>query len=170
MLSPWFGSSIIVWAFIISTFLGAFSLGSILGGVVVRLSAPRRRRSLLVLGGTAAVWFAFNAMFARGFLGWLDGFELPVPAALTFASTLLFVPPVCGLSALTPVFIERLHLQGYQAGFASGLVYCVGTLGNIAGIMLTAFVLIPALPISSLLWIWSVCVAAATPFVLRCGS
>ena len=34
------------------------------------------------------------------------------------------------------------------------MVYGVSTLGNIAGVMLTAFVLIPHLPVSTLLYLW----------------
>ena len=44
--------------------------------------------------------------------------------------------------------------RGTPPGKASGLVYGVSTLGNIAGVMLTAFVLIPHLPVSTLLYLW----------------
>ena len=39
-------------------------------------------------------------------------------------------------------------------GKASGIVYGVSTLGNIAGVMLTAFVLIPHFRVSTLLYLW----------------
>jgi hypothetical protein len=39
-------------------------------------------------------------------------------------------------------------------GKASGLVYGVSTLGNIAGVMLTTFVLIPNFRVSTLLDVW----------------
>ena len=39
LLNPHFGSSIIVWAWLISTFLAAFSAGSILGGWISNLPA-----------------------------------------------------------------------------------------------------------------------------------
>jgi hypothetical protein len=39
-------------------------------------------------------------------------------------------------------------------GKASGLVYGVSTLGNIAGVMLTTFILIPHFRVSTLLYVW----------------
>jgi threonine/homoserine/homoserine lactone efflux protein len=43
---------------------------------------------------------------------------------------------------------------GRATGPASGLVYGVSTAGNIAGILLTVFVLIPRYPVSSILYLW----------------
>ena len=42
----------------------------------------------------------------------------------------------------------------HAPGKASGLVYGVSTLGNIAGVMLTTFKLIPSFPVSTLLYVW----------------
>ncbi len=168
LLNPWFGSSIIVWAFIISIFLAAFSLGSLLGGGLVRLSGPARFRALVAVCCLAVGGFVFNAAFARAVLAGIDAWAPPVPLALSVACGLLFLPPVLALSSLTPVLIQWVSEGGQKAGFASGLVYCIGTIGNIAGIMLTAFVLIPSLPMSVLLWIWSGGVAVTAFFLLRC--
>lgn len=168
LLGPWFGSSIIVWAFIISVFLAGFSLGSLGGGLLVRLSGARRRRGLVGVAGFAVAGFLINAVFARGFLDWLDARELPKMLALAAACGLLFLPPVMALAAFTPVLVQSLSERGQSAGFASGLIYCVGTLGNIAGIMLTAFVLIPMVPVSVLLWIWTAGVAGAAVLLVRC--
>lgn len=168
LLSPWFGSSIIVWAFIISVFLAGFSLGSMGGGLLVRLPGPTRRRGVAWVAVFAVAGFAVNAMFARGFLDWLDARETPLTLALGAACGLLFLPPVAALAAFTPVLVQGLSERGQSAGFASGLIYSVGTLGNIAGIMLTAFVLIPMVPVSILLAIWTVGVAGAAILLVRC--
>ncbi len=168
LLNPWFGSSIIVWAFIISFFLAAFSLGSILGGLLARLSGHWKDRWLLVVAGVAVMAFAFNAVFARALLAWLDHWSAPLPVLLGLTCGVLFLPPVCALAALTPLLIQRLSENGMTAGFASGVIYCTGTLGNIAGIMLTVFLLIPHFPVSVLLWFWTAGVAVTAIFVLRC--
>lgn len=168
LLSPWFGSSIIVWAFIISVFLAGFSLGSLGGGLLVRLAPAARPRWVALVAGLAVAGFAVNALFARGFLGWLDGFSAPLPLALGAACGLLFFPPVTALAAFTPVLVQAVSERGQTAGFASGLIYCVGTLGNIAGIMLTAFFLIPHVPVSALLWIWTGGVAVTLLLGVRC--
>lgn len=168
LLSPWFGSSIIVWAFIISVFLAGFSAGSIGGGLLVRIPGPARERWILGVAVFAVAGFLLNAVAARGFLAWLDAVSAPQPVALGTACLLLFFPPVAALAAFTPVLVQGMSDRGQTAGFASGLIYCVGTLGNIAGIMLTAFVLIPNLPLGVLLWIWTASVAAASVLLIRC--
>jgi MFS family permease len=168
LLSPWFGSSIIVWAFLISAFLVAFSLGSVGGGLLVRLPNGKRQKGLMTVGGVAVAGFAVNALFASAFLSWLDERSAPLPMALSASCGLLFLPPVAALAAFTPVLVQAVHDRGQKAGLASGLVYCVSTLGNIAGIMLTAFVLIPLVPVSGLLWIWTAAVAVSSVLLVRC--
>ena len=53
-------------------------------------------------------------------------------------------------AAVCPVSASR----GTPPGKASGIVYGVSTLGNIAGVMLTAFALIPHFRVSTLLYLW----------------
>ena len=57
--------------------------------------------------------------------------------------------------------------RGTPPGKASGVVYGVSTLGNIAGVMLTAFVLIPHLPVSTLLLLWLVVAFVSLTVLLR---
>lgn len=168
MLSPWFGSSVIVWAFIISVFLAGFSLGSIGGGLLARLPKPPRVRAAILVSALAVAGFAVDALLAGNFLAWLDQRTLPLPVALGLTCGLLFLPPVSTLAALTPLLVQHLHERGRTAGFASGLISCTSTLGNIAGIMLTAFLLIPLLPISTLLGVWTAGVAGVTFLTCRC--
>lgn len=168
LLSPWFGSSIIVWAFLISAFLVAFSLGSIGGGILVKFPHATRKKGLVIVGAVAVAGFAINALASSAFLSWLDGMSVSLSVGLGAACGLLFLPPVAAVAAFTPVLVQAVHDRGNSAGFASGLIYCVSTLGNIAGIMLTAFVLIPRLPVSGLLWIWTAGVAVSSILIVRC--
>lgn len=167
MLSPWFGSSIVVWAFLISTFLAAFSVGSVLGGLVARRRPSERRPGLYGLVGLMLAGFLLNALAGRLFLGWIDTQSWAASPAMATACLVLFFPPICGMAALTPILVQQVSESGQQAGYASGLIYCIGTFGNIAGIMLTVFLLIPALPLSVLLWIWVGGVGVSSLALLR---
>jgi len=154
LLSPHFGSSIIVWAWLISTFLAAFSLGSMLGGWISNL-APAPRRSGRVIGAAiAVVSLASTAACGRPLL---DRIEIAFPemSAALFVSCLgLFFLPVTALSSFGPQCVQFLAVRGTPPGKASGIVYGVSTLGNIAGVMLTAFALIPHFRVSTLLYVW----------------
>lgn len=50
VVAPYFGASLIVWAFVISTFLAAFSLGAFLGG----LCSQRRSSAACGRSGSSA--------------------------------------------------------------------------------------------------------------------
>jgi sugar phosphate permease len=154
LLNPHFGSSIIVWAWLISTFLAAFSIGSMVGGWVSNL-APEPRRRAQVLGALVTVaTLALTAFAARRILGWVEVTFLEMSTALLISCFGLFFVPVTALSTFGPQCVQFLAARGTPPGKASGLVYGVSTLGNIAGVMLTAFVFIPHFPVSTLLYVW----------------
>ena len=63
--------------------------------------------------------------------------------------------------------MQFLASRGTAPGKASGIVYGVSTLGNIAGVMLTAFALIPHFPVSTLLYGWLVVAIVSLAILLR---
>lgn len=154
LLNPFFGSSLIVWAWLISTFLAAFSLGSIVGGWISNAPTPRRERAQWFAGALAVGSLAFTAFFGRIVLGQIETAFAEITTGLLVACLALFFLPVTTLSSFGPQCVQYLASRGTPPGQASGLVYGVSTLGNIAGVMLTAFVLIPHLPVSTLLYLW----------------
>ena len=154
LLSPHFGSSLIVWSWLISTFLAAFSLGSMLGGWISNAPAERRRRAQFAVAALAVVSLGFTAFFGRLALDRIEIAFLELTPGLLVSCLGLFFLPVTALSSFGPQCVQHLAAHGTPPGQASGLVYGVSTLGNIAGVMLTAFVLIPHFPVSTLLYGW----------------
>ncbi len=154
LLNPFFGSSLIVWAWLISTFLAAFSVGSILGGWISNAPTSQRIRAQWIAGAVAVGSLAFTAFFGRAVLGQIEIAFTEITTGLLVACLGLFFLPVTTLSSFGPQCVQFLAGRGTPPGKASGLVYGVSTLGNIAGVMLTAFVLIPHLPVSTLLYLW----------------
>ena len=154
LLSPHFGSAIDVWACLISIFLAAFSIGSMVGGAISNLATAPRRRSQFACAVTAVVSLAVTAGFGRGLVGQIEiAFTAVLPGVLASCLALFFVP-VTALSTFSPQCVQFLAQRGVAPGNASGLVYGVSTLGNIAGVMLTTFVLIPNFRVSTLLYVW----------------
>ena len=154
LLSPYFGSAIDVWACLISTFLAAFSAGAILGGWISNLPPPKRHRWQLAWTAIAIVSLALTAVYGRKLVDYiaitLEVGKMPI----LLSCVVLFFFPVLALSSFTPQCVQFLASRGTPPGKASGIVYGVSTLGNIAGVMLTAFVLIPHLRVSTLLYLW----------------
>jgi hypothetical protein len=154
LLNPHFGSSIIVWAWLISTFLAAFSAGSLLGGWISSLPSRSRARAQLAAAVVAVVTLAVTAFFGRPLLAAIELRFEAISTGLMVACAALFFLPVTALSSFGPQCVQYLAVRGTAPGQASGLVYGVSTLGNIAGVMLTAFVFIPHFRVSSLLYLW----------------
>src|SRR4051812_5811114 len=141
LLNPHFGSSIIVWAWLISTFLAAFSAGSMLGGWNSNLAPATRRRGQLLGAALAIASLALTAFAGRSLLDRIEEGFPEMSTALLVSCIGLFFLPVTALSTFGPQCVQYLATRGTPPGKASGIVYGVSTLGNIAGVMLTAFAL-----------------------------
>jgi hypothetical protein len=156
LLNPHFGSSIIVWAWLISTFLAAFSIGSMLGGWISNLAPAPRRRGQFIGALIAVGTLGLVAMFGRTLLTTIEVTFTDMSTGLLVSCMGVFFLPVMALSTFGPQCVQFLAWRGTPPGKASGIVYGVSTLGNIAGVMLTAFVLIPNFRVSTLLYLWLV--------------
>ncbi|HWA10727.1 MAG TPA: fused MFS/spermidine synthase [Opitutaceae bacterium] len=156
LLNPHFGSSIIVWAWLISTFLAAFSLGSMMGGWISCRERATRSRLQVVTALLAVLTLAVTAFFGRGALDRIEVAFVDPGNGLLVSCLGLFFVPVTMLSCFGPQCVQYLAARGTAPGAASGLVYGVSTVGNIAGVMLTAFALIPHFRVSTLLYLWLV--------------
>jgi MFS family permease len=160
LLSPFFGTTLIVWAFLISVFLAAFSLGSFVGGIVSQLDPRRRRIGITVLAIVGTAWFAFVAVAGWAIVGAIEQAFEALWLAVCIACVLLFLLPVAALSALLPIYTDLVEQGGRRAGISSGLVFGTSTFGNIVGVIVTAFALIPNFPTSELLVGWWLCAFA----------
>ena len=154
LLNPHFGSSIIVWAWLISTFLAAFSTGSMVGGWISNLPRESRNRGQIIGAILAVVTLSLTAFFGRKLLGAIELAFPDMSTGLLVSCLGIFFLPVTSLSLFGPQCVQFLASRGTPPGKASGIVYGVSTLGNIAGVMLTAFTLIPHFPVSTLLYLW----------------
>jgi hypothetical protein len=154
LLNPHFGSSIIVWAWLISTFLLAFSAGSMLGGWISNLGVERRTRAWWSCAAVAVASLAATAFLGRPVLDQIEIAFTDMSTALCISCRTLFFLPVTALSTFGPQCVQYLATRGTPPGQASGLVYGLSTLGNIAGVMLTTFVLIPNFRVSTLFYVW----------------
>ena len=165
LLAPHFGTTIIVWAFLISTFLVAFSAGSFLGGAVSQLAWPRRRAAAAAISLAGIAGFAMVAFVGRTILRSLELAYADETIAIGVSCALLFLLPVAAMSALLPIYAEILSRVRSGAGLPSGLIYGTSTGGNVSGVMVTAFVLIPNFATTQLLVGWLLvsvgCFAAA---------
>ena len=144
IMTPYFGVSLYIWAGILAITLIFLATGYYLGG---RLTIGRRPQSLLmlyllapliaalVLLGAAFMYPLIFPLLARGNL---------IVASFLGGAMLLALPLIL-LSAMNPLLIalDRSHRPEGDSG--AGRVFFISTIGSVAGVILTAFLIIPNL-------------------------
>jgi spermidine synthase len=144
IMTPYFGVSLYIWAGILAITLIFLATGYYLGG---RLTIGRQPQSLLtlyllapviaalVLLGAALMYPLIFPLLARGNL---------IVASFLGGAMLLALPLIL-LSAMNPLLIalDRTHRPEGDSG--AGRVFFISTIGSVAGVIITAFLIIPNL-------------------------
>jgi predicted membrane-bound spermidine synthase len=145
-LSNRFGSSVDVWAAIISTFVISWSIGSWLSGRVAD-----KTRSNALLGWTlllAGALFLLLPVWASAFIDALPDSVHAHRAGALLACLILFMPPFILLGGVSPMLIRLLFTEGAQVARTTGTLYAISSIGNILGILVTNYFFLEAFPLN----------------------
>lgn len=147
LLSPYFGSSLFIWAILIGMELVYLSIGYYVGGRLAdRRPTATRLYSIVAI---AAALIGIIPLIARPILTVsLKGFaSLDVGAFVgsLLGTVLLFAAPVTLLGMVTPFAIRLEITKLDQAGNTAGLIYALSTVGSILGTFLPVFLFIPTI-------------------------
>lgn len=160
LVAPYLGLTLETSTLVVGIALAAIATGARVGGRLADTMPPRRTLGpLLAVSGVAVAAMPFvvrGAAEAAGALG-----------ALLGAIAAIFVPGSL-LSAVTPM-VTKLRLTDLaETGTVVGRLSSVGTLGAIAGTVLTGFVFLTALPVRAVLvGVGVLLVVAAVPVEVR---
>ncbi len=149
VLAPHFGSSIFVWGSLISVVMAALSLGYYWGGWL-SARAPSYGK-LLVLLFIPGVLIFFLPFVYPSVNDWIASVDFGQRLNPLIACTALFLLPGIFLGTISPYVIRLAATQLHTVGSTAGTLYAVSTCGSIAGTLLTAFYLIPALGVSNII-------------------
>jgi len=143
-IAPYFGSNIFVWGSVITLFLCALAVGYRLGGWLAdRRPTMMTLATVVVAAGVATLLIPLLAPFvcsALAGLSFAGRYNIIVQSLL--ASVVLYLIPTM-LFAMVAPFAVRLSTQNVsQVGGVAGKLYALSTFGNVAGVLLTTFVLI----------------------------
>jgi spermidine synthase len=142
LLAPYLGLTLETSTLVIGIALAAIALGSWAGGRLADRVDPRR-----LLGPSLAVSGAVVALTPatlRAAAEW-------APPTLLVIATLTILVPGALLSAVTPMVTKLRLLRLDETGTVVGQLSGLGTVGAIAGTVLTGFVLISRVPVSVIL-------------------
>lgn len=139
MLTPWFGSSHFVWTAQIAITLLALAAGYYLGGWM----ADRYARLALVYVGLslAAAYLCFTVLIRSKLAA--ACLDLNLALGSIVASLGLFFVPLTLLAAVGPYFVRVLAHSLNDVGRSVGRLSALGTVGSVAGVLVTSYVLVP---------------------------
>ncbi len=152
ILNPYFGVSLYIWAGILSITLIALSFGYRRGGSVSSLkkiketSSKKAELEYRFLSQPAESSIALA--IACGFypIIFYDLAMMNLVWGAFIASAFILLVPLVSMSSMNPILIAIENLsEETQAGRSAGDVLFISTMGSVAGVVITAFVLIPNL-------------------------
>lgn len=151
-MTPYFGVSLYIWAGILSITLIFLALGYQFGG---QISQRRGKDALHLTLLAAPLWAALAIVLAAAIypvaFPFLAGMNLIIASFL--GGTILLALPLVVLSAMNPLLIALARDSGSTGDGGAGRVFFISTVGSVAGVLLTAFLLIPYLTnFRALLW------------------
>ncbi|GAA5150162.1 hypothetical protein GCM10023340_26650 [Nocardioides marinquilinus] len=143
LLAPYLGLTLETTTLVIGTALAAIALGSMWGGRAADRTDPRRALGPL-LGVSGAV------VAAMPFLVRTVGSAGDPSITLLLAAVVIIVPGAL-LSAVTPMVTKLVLSSLEETGTVVGRLSGIGTVGAIAGTVLTGYVLVSLVPVSVIL-------------------
>lgn len=145
LLAPYLGLTLETSTIVIGTALAAIALGSWSGGRLADRVQPLTVIPPLLAVSGAAV--ALTPIAVRGAGALPGGWDL----LLVLTSALSIIVPGALLSAVTPM-VTKVRLTSLQeTGTVVGRLSGIGTVGAIAGTVVTGFILISRVPVSAIL-------------------
>ena len=148
VLSPYVGSSNVVWTSIIGIILVSMSLGYWLGGKKADKEASGNILSRLLLGSAlfTSIIPLLETIVVKEFAGIVN--NLIVAAIL--CAIIVFSIPSFILAMISPFAVKMKSMQETEIGSLSGRISSLSTIGSITGTFLMGFVLIPNIGVTNI--------------------
>ncbi len=143
ILTPLFGSGIYTWATIISIVVAGLMAGYFLGGIVAD-RMPGFGLAAAIKFVAAAYLLAVFVLTAGGLETIIDAVDGEI-AALFVSGFIVCFPPLVVLGMYAPLSVRLLLGDPTDAGKISGGLFAISSFGNITGILVTTFFLIPSM-------------------------
>lgn len=140
ILTPYFGVSLYIWSSILAITLTFLAVGYYAGGWLARrTNADQRGLAFFAAPALSVVAIVVACVIYPWLFPWLAGANL-LYGSVAAAAIILAVPLVV-LSAMNPLLIAIRPETTGDAG--AGRVFFISTAGSVAGVIVTAFLLIP---------------------------
>lgn len=148
VLSPYVGSSNVVWTSIIGIILASMSLGYWLGGKNADKDASIDKLSSILL--YAAIFTSAIPLLETIFVKELAGMISNLTIAAILCAIIVFSIPSFILAMISPFAVKIKSQEDNEIGTLSGRISSLSTIGSITGTFLMGFILIPNFGVSNI--------------------
>lgn len=151
LLSPYFGSSNLVWTSIIGIILLSNSVGNFIGGKIADKDCSKSNLKLILkVSGIVVLVIPFIQEFI---LAVISFYISSIKVGAIISAVLLFFIPSMLFGFFSPIIIKLKMNDLENVGSTSGRIYAIATLGSLTGTFLGGFVLLPSFGSNQLLFI-----------------
>lgn len=148
VLSPYVGSSNVVWTSIIGIILASMSIGYWLGGKEADKGANIDKLSNILL--LAAIFTGLIPLLETVIVKLLAGMISNLIIAAILCAIIVFSIPSFILAMISPFAVKIKSMEDYEIGSLSGRISSLSTIGSIVGTFLMGFVLIPNIGVTNI--------------------
>ena len=146
-IQPVFGSSIDVWAAIISVFILSLSIGYVAGGRIADRSHTNTALGWVIL--FAGVFFCLTPWYGMPLMLSLGEAVHTARWGVLLAALLLFLLPSLLLGMVSPILVKLVFTGADKVGSTTGTLYAIGSIGNVLGILVSDYLLLAYVPINT---------------------
>jgi len=140
--TPYFGVSLYIWSAILATTLSFLAIGYYLGGLISGAVREDRLEIYFLWSPlVAAMSIAFACLVYPVLFPALGAIDL-LMGSFVGSVILLGIPLIC-LAAMNPLLIAMERQDKQKGDVGAGRVFFISTAGSVAGVFITAFLLIP---------------------------
>ncbi len=163
VLSPYFGSSNIVWTSVIGIILLSNSIGNYLGGKIADKGQANKNIKLIL--SISGIMVLVLPLIQKNILSIISSAIGDSRIGAIIGTILLFFLPSMFIGFLSPIIIKAKLNNLEKAGEVSGIIYAISTFGGIVGTFLGGFFLLPAFGSTITLFILSIVLFALVFFL-----
>jgi predicted membrane-bound spermidine synthase len=165
-MQPIFGSSIDVWAAIISVFILSLSIGYVVGGRIADRSHTNTALGWVIL--IAGAFYCLIPWYGMAFMESMGEGVHTSRVGVLFAAMLLFLPPSLLLGTVSPILVKLVFVGAEKVGTTTGTLYAIGSVGNVLGILVSDYILLAYVSLNNnILWMGVVLCALGFIHLLR---
>ncbi len=127
LFAPFYGTSLYVWTSVFGVTMIGLATGYYFGGKISTYDNPHKKLRTVLLISIFSVLF----MTYIGELILVMSLNFPLRLGIFLSSLIVMLPAIVSFGMVTPLIIRLLSFKNQNAGWSSGLIYGLSTIGGI---------------------------------------